>query len=73
MDVGPKRNLLADLATSIRNRSDLIFGLYHSMYEWFHPLYKQDKKNLFLTQNFPKVTFSSVRLTHVQCPSSRSR
>lgn len=55
MDVGPKRNLLADLATSIRNRSDLIFGLYHSMYEWFHPLYKQDKKNLFLTQNFPKM------------------
>lgn len=57
VDVGPKRNLLGELASSVRNRSDLVFGLYHSMFEWFHPLYKEDKKNLFLTNNFPRVRF----------------
>ncbi len=49
--------MLGDLATAIRNRTDLVFGLYHSMYEWFHPLFKEDKKNLFLTNNFPTVCF----------------
>jgi len=55
MDVGPKRDLLGDLANAIRNRTDLVFGLYHSMYEWFHPLYLEDKKNEFKTQYFPNV------------------
>ncbi|CAF1971844.1 unnamed protein product [Rotaria magnacalcarata] len=53
MDVGPKRDLLGDLANAIRNRTDIVFGLYHSMYEWFHPLYLEDKKNGFKTQMFP--------------------
>jgi len=55
MDVGPKRDLLGDLANAIRNRTDLVFGLYHSMYEWFHPLYLEDKKNGFKTQYFPNM------------------
>ncbi|CAF0765775.1 unnamed protein product [Rotaria sordida] len=55
MDVGPKRDLLGDLANAIRNRTDLVFGLYHSMYEWFHPLYLEDKKNGFQTQLFPNM------------------
>lgn len=33
------------------NRS-LHFGLYHSLYEWFHPLYLSDKANRYKTQNF---------------------
>ncbi|XP_043217743.1 alpha-L-fucosidase-like [Amphibalanus amphitrite] len=43
LDVGPKRDLLGDLATAIRNRTDLHFGLYHSLYEWFNPLYLNDR------------------------------
>lgn len=27
-------------------------GLYHSMYEWFHPLYQLDKQSGYKTQNF---------------------
>lgn len=27
-------------------------GLYHSMYEWFHPLYLLDKQSGYKTQNF---------------------
>ena len=55
MDVGPKRDLLGDLATAIRNRTDLVFGLYHSLYEWFHPLFLEDKKNKFQTRFFAEV------------------
>ena len=28
------------------------FGVYHSMYEWFHPLYLQDRNNGFNTRDF---------------------
>lgn len=31
------------------------FGLYHSQYEWFHPLFLQDKANNLTTQDFVKV------------------
>ncbi|CAF0776283.1 unnamed protein product [Didymodactylos carnosus] len=52
MDVGPHRDLLGDLARSIRNRTDLKFGLYHSFFEWFNPLYNEDAKNQFQTSKF---------------------
>ncbi|CAF3810942.1 unnamed protein product [Rotaria sordida] len=55
MDVGPKRDLLGDLANAIRNRTNLVFGLYHSMFEWFHPLFLEDKQNGFKTQLFPDM------------------
>ncbi|CAF4368733.1 unnamed protein product, partial [Adineta steineri] len=55
MDVGPKRDLLGDLANAIRSRTNITFGLYHSMYEWFHPLYLEDKKNGFKTQFLPNM------------------
>ncbi|CAF2773583.1 unnamed protein product [Rotaria sp. Silwood2] len=55
MHVGPKRNLLGDLAAAIRNRTKLVFGLYYSLFEWFNPIYLQDKSNNFTTQYFPEV------------------
>ena len=30
------------------------FGVYHSLYEWYNPLYLQDKANKFSTQDFVK-------------------
>jgi len=44
-----------DLAKAVRNRSDIYFGLYHSLFEWFHPLYLEDKANQFKTTKFPQV------------------
>ena len=41
MDIGPKRDLVGDLAAAIRNQTDIRFGLYHSWFDWFHPLYLQ--------------------------------
>ncbi|XP_796773.4 alpha-L-fucosidase [Strongylocentrotus purpuratus] len=52
MDVGPKRDLVGDLAAAIRNKTDIHFGLYHSLFEWFNPLYLQDKANNFTTQEY---------------------
>ncbi|XP_065536761.1 plasma alpha-L-fucosidase isoform X1 [Lathamus discolor] len=53
VDVGPKRDLVAELATSVRNRTDLHFGLYHSLFEWFNPLFLEDAANAFMTRKFP--------------------
>ncbi|CAH8680514.1 unnamed protein product [Schistosoma rodhaini] len=52
MDIGPNRDLVGDLATSIRKRTKLRFGVYHSLFEWFNPLYLHDKANNFTTQTF---------------------
>nr|CAD7425016.1 unnamed protein product [Timema monikensis] len=51
-DVGPARDLIAPLAESIRSNTDLKFGLYHSLLEWYNPLYLQDQANNWTTQDF---------------------
>ena len=30
--------------------------MYFSQFEWFHPLFKYDQQNKFVTQEYPKVT-----------------
>ncbi|KAK2106170.1 Tissue alpha-L-fucosidase [Saguinus oedipus] len=50
-DVGPHRDLVGELGTALRKRN-MHYGLYHSLLEWFHPLYLLDKKNGFKTQHF---------------------
>ncbi|XP_005607412.1 tissue alpha-L-fucosidase isoform X2 [Equus przewalskii] len=51
VDVGPHRDLVGELGAAIRKRN-IRYGLYHSLLEWFHPLYLLDKKNGFKTQHF---------------------
>ncbi|XP_052223783.1 alpha-L-fucosidase-like [Dreissena polymorpha] len=52
MDVGPKRDLVGELASAIRSRTNIHYGLYHSLFEFFHPLYLKDKENNFKTRDF---------------------
>ncbi|GAU89543.1 hypothetical protein RvY_02084 [Ramazzottius varieornatus] len=54
MDVGPRRDLVGELASAVRTRTKMHFGLYHSMFEWFHPLYLQDKAKNWKTRDFPE-------------------
>ncbi|XP_069125094.1 alpha-L-fucosidase-like [Argopecten irradians] len=54
MDVGPKRDIVGELAAAVRKRGDVHFGVYHSLYEWFNPLYLEDKANHYKSQNFIK-------------------
>ena len=44
-----------ELAEAIRDKTNMRFGLYHSLYEWYHPLYLQDKANDFATQDFVRM------------------
>jgi len=46
---------LGEIASSIRQNTNVIFGLYYSLYEWFNPIYLSDKENGFKTQQFIKV------------------
>lgn len=54
-DVGPKRDLVGELAKSIRNRTNLRFGLYHSLFEWFNPIHLSDARKNYTTQDFVRV------------------
>ncbi|KAM4702392.1 tissue alpha-L-fucosidase [Discoglossus pictus] len=51
VDTGPHRDLVGDLGNALRKRN-LRYGLYHSLLEWFNPLYEIDKKNNYKTQYF---------------------
>ncbi|CAH1366820.1 unnamed protein product [Tenebrio molitor] len=50
-DVGPHRDLVGELAEAIR-KTDIHFGLYHSLFEWFHPVYAEDRANNWTTTTF---------------------
>ncbi|XP_009076383.1 PREDICTED: tissue alpha-L-fucosidase, partial [Acanthisitta chloris] len=51
VDTGPHRDLVGELGQALRE-SNLRYGLYHSLMEWFHPLYLADKQSGFKTHNF---------------------
>ena len=50
-DNGPKRDLVGELSASVR-KAGLRMGLYHSIFEWFHPLYLADKANAYATSRY---------------------
>ena len=37
------RDIVGELAEAVRAQGQVRFGLYHSLFEWYHPLYLQDK------------------------------
>ena len=61
MDVGPRRDLVGELGEAVKQTTSphthkpLRYGLYHSMYEWFHPAYLYDRHNNYTTQTFPHL------------------
>ncbi len=44
-----------ELANSVRKNTNITFGLYHSLFEWFNPLYLNDKASGFKQKNFTEV------------------
>jgi alpha-L-fucosidase len=42
LDMGPKRDIVGDLAAAMRSRG-IRYGLYYSLYEWYHPLWLTDR------------------------------
>src|SRR3954465_11779130 len=49
----PKRDLLGDLTTAVRD-AGLKMGYYYSLYEWFNPLWQKDKKRFVSEHLFPQ-------------------
>ena len=54
-DFGTCLFFLGDLADAIRSHTNVTFGLYHSLFEWFNPLYLKDSASNFSTQDYVKV------------------
>ncbi|XP_047123724.1 alpha-L-fucosidase isoform X1 [Hydra vulgaris] len=52
VDCGPHRDLIGELATVFHSRSNVHFGMYYSLFEWFHPLFLLDKANNFKSQEY---------------------
>ncbi len=53
MEIGPKRDLLADLSDAVR-RQGLRMGYYYSLYEWYNPLWLSDKPRYIREHMFPQ-------------------
>jgi alpha-L-fucosidase len=54
VDVGPKRDLIADLFKAVRKTS-VHAGMYYSLYEWFNPLWKSDKGKFATEHTWPQM------------------
>ncbi len=54
VDVGPKRDLIADLFKAVRKTS-VHAGMYYSLYEWFNPLWKADKNKFATEHTWPQM------------------
>ncbi len=53
VDVGPHRDLVDELGKAVRKKG-MKFGLYYSLYEWFHPLWISDKEKYITAHMFPQ-------------------
>ncbi len=51
---GPHRDLLGDLFTALR-KTTVHPGMYYSLYEWFNPIYKADRKKYVDTYMWPQM------------------
>ena len=54
MDIGPHRDLIGELEKAVR-KTDVKFGLYYSLYEWYHPLWKFDKEKYVTEHMIPQM------------------
>ncbi|XP_061185892.1 alpha-L-fucosidase-like [Saccostrea echinata] len=52
-DVGPKRDLVGELQKALRG-TDVRFGIYHAMIEWFNPIWLDDQRNNLTTHRYVK-------------------
>lgn len=54
VDVGPHRDFCGELKTALE-KTDVKFGVYHSVYEWFHPLYLKDPEEYAVKHLIPML------------------
>ncbi len=54
VDVGPHRDFVQELKDALAD-TDVRFGMYHSIYEWFHPTYLKDPEQYALEHLHPML------------------
>ena len=54
VDVGPHRDFCRELKTALE-KTDVKFGVYHSVYEWFHPLFLKDPEEYAVKHFIPML------------------
>ena len=54
VDIGPHRDFCEELARAC-DGSPVRFGVYHSVYEWFHPLYLRDPEEYAVKHLIPML------------------
>lgn len=52
-EIGPKRDVLGDLTKAVRDKG-LKMGFYYSLYEWYNPLWRFDRKLYVNDHMFPQ-------------------
>jgi alpha-L-fucosidase len=54
VDVGPHRDFLMELKEALA-KTDVRFGVYHSVYEWYNPVYLRNPEEYALTHLIPML------------------
>lgn len=54
VDVGPHRDFLMELKEALA-KTDVRFGVYHSVYEWFNPVYLRNPEEYAVTHLIPML------------------
>lgn len=64
VDVGPHRDLIGELGAAVK-AAGLVYGVYHSLFEWFNPAFLADKSANFTanitSSAFLQKTFGELR------------
>ena len=68
VDIGPRRDLLAELTEAGRRRG-LHMGIYYSLYEWYNPLWLSDRARYVTEHMMPQFNLVvSVRMAAFVTP-----
>ncbi len=54
VDVGPHKDFCRELKDAL-DKTDIRFGVYHSVYEWFNPIYLRNPEEYALTHLIPMM------------------
>lgn len=55
VDVGPHRDICAELKAACDKTADVRFGVYHSVYEWWNPIYLRNPEEYALKHLHPML------------------